>query len=83
MITSIILLNCILNDIAWNQALQWGKNKQLVVKCHYVPQQVQTLLLCLINNYYYSFKIFPLACVAGVKRGRGQGGREKGGGMGR
>ena len=45
MITSIILLNCILNDIAWNQALQWGKNKKLVVKCHYVPQQVQTLLL--------------------------------------
>ena len=31
----------------------------------------------LINNYYYSFKIFPLACVAGVKRVRGQRGREK------
>ena len=45
MITSIILLNCILNDIAWNPALQWVEKKQLVVKCHYVPQQMQTLLL--------------------------------------
>ena len=61
MIAFIVLLNCILNDIAWDQAPQWGKKekngvkeeKYHIAKCNFyfsVSDYVYTLLLQKISR---------------------------------
>ena len=60
MITFIVLLNCILNDISWDQAPQWGKKekkgvnwkKYHIATCNFyfsVSDYVYTLLLQAIS----------------------------------
>ena len=75
MITFIVLLNCILTDIAWDQVSQWGKKEKKGVKkekyhiatcnfCFSVPVYVYTLV---VECDYILQQVQTLSCCNSLK----------------